>query len=219
MEEQSKKGLGRALQIIALSFVVIIAPGLSWYYLSSGVAYRKAVLSELKDYGTVNYLDWQVLNRPKFPVADSLKGKIVVVGIVDQNSSQAELATSVMNKVFEQFKDRSDVLFATFLTNTDSTTALAYAKKNNPKSYTNYWFSTISAKEYPKLLDGLKLNQKGVTAAKECSYITYINAQSTVSNFYDIRDNNQLGRLIEHIAMRLKIDKFETPEIIRDKEK
>lgn len=220
MEEQSsQKGFGRIFQFAALLFILVIAPAMSWYYLRSGVDYRKTTLSELKDYGAFNFFDWKLVNRPKYAIADSIKDKIVIVNIVNNNEQDANNSTDVMNKIFDQFKERPDVLFATFLTTSDSIAAREYAKKNNPKNYTNYWFSTVSTDDYPKLLEGLKLNQKGDFSHSSCPYITYINAQGIVSNFYDINDKVQLGRLIEHIAMRLKIDKFDTPEIIREKEK
>lgn len=219
MEEQSKKGFGRALQIGVLLFILIVSPALSWYYLKKGVDYRKSALSELKDHGPISYFDWQLINRPKYQIADSLKDKIVIVGIVKSKGSQEEQMTATMNKIFDQFKERHDVLFATFLTDSDSLSVHNYVQKNNPKNNYNYWFSTISSEAYPKLLEGLKLSQKGDFSQTECPYITYINANGIVSNFYDINNKQQLGRLVEHIAMRLKIDKFEKPEIIRDKEK
>jgi hypothetical protein len=219
MEEQPRRGFGRAIQIALLLFILIVSPALSWYYLRSGVDYRKAALSELKDYGALSFLDWNIINRPNYVVADSIKDKIVIMGIVRHSGTQAEQVTTVMNKVFDQFRERRDVLFTTFLTNTDSLSALAYAQKNNPRNYPNYWFVQTNSTTYPSVLSGLKLAQKGDFSTTECPYIIYVNAKGVVSNFYDVHDKQQLGRLIEHIAMKLKIDKFETPEVIRDKEK
>ncbi len=218
MENQPKKGFGRAIQISLLLFIVVISPALSWYYLKSGVNYRKNSLSELKDYGAMDFLDWKLINN-KTLALDSLKGHIVIVNIVNPNTVEGAKNTAITNKVFDQFKDRRDVIVATFLTQTDSVAALAYAKKNNPRAYANYWFSTTSGENQQQLLKGLKLSQKGDFSTSECPYLTYINMQGVVSSFYDINDNLQLGRLIEHIAMKLTIDPFKTPEIKRDKEK
>jgi hypothetical protein len=218
MEEQPKKGIYKLLIFSLLLFILVVSPALSWFYLKSGVDYRKKSLSELKDYGTIDFLDWNLVNHKTINL-DSLKGKIVIVNIVNPNTADGEKSTVVMNKLFDQFKERNDVILATFLTQTDSLNALNFAQKNNLKRYPNYWFSTISKENYPRLLQGLKLSQKGDFSASECPYFTYINMNGIVSNFYDFHDNQQLGRLVEHIAMKLTIDPFETPEIKRDKEK
>jgi hypothetical protein len=219
MEEiQEKRGIGRAIQFGILLFIVVVSPALSWYYLRSGVDYRKSSLSELKDYGAMNFYDWKIVSHQPI-TADSLAGNIVIVNIINPTTELGVKSTEKMNKLFAQFKDRHDVVLATFLTQTDSLSAVAYAQKNNPKRYANYWFSTTSGENYAQLIQALKLSQKGDFSASECPYFTYIDMKGIVKNFYDVNDNKQLGRLVEHIAMRLTIDPFDTPEIKREQEK
>jgi hypothetical protein len=219
MEEiQEKKGWARTIQISILLFIIIVSPGLSWYYLRSGVAYRKSSLAELKDYGAMSFHDWKVVSHKPI-TADSLSGRIVIVNIVNPTTVLGAKSTEKMNKLFEQFKDRRDVVLCTFLTQTDSVNTVAFAQKNNPKRYANYWFSSTSGENYTQLLQGLKLSQKGDFSASECPYMTYIDMKGIVKNFYDINDNMQLGRLVEHIAMKLTIDPFDTPEVKREQEK
>jgi hypothetical protein len=219
MEEiKSQKGPARLITFGLLLFILIISPALSWYYLRSGVDYRKNSLSELKDYGKLDCTSWRLIGRSPI-TSDSLKGRIVIAQLVNPSGALGAKSTEVMNKLFDQFKDRRDVVLFTALTHCDSSSALAYAKQHNPKRYANYWFSTLSDAEIAPMLQSLKLAQKGDFSQQECPYFVYTNMEGTVSNFYDVNDNQQLGRLVEHIAMKLTIDKFETPKIQRDKEK
>lgn len=218
MEQNTARKSGNIIRFFILLFVLIIFPGLSWYYLKSGVSYRKNTLSELKDYGKIAYFDWKTIPT-KSNIADSLNGRIVIANFVNPNTAIGKKQTEVMDKLFTQFKDRKDVRLITFLTQTDSTQLSEYALRSNPKHYPNYWILSTTLAEYNTLLNAFKLPQKGNFDTVDCPYLTYINMEGTVANFYDINDNQQLGRLVEHIAMKLTIDKFETPEIKRDKEK
>lgn len=217
-ETQEKKSWARTIQISILLFIIVVSPALSWYYLRSGVAYRKSSLAELKDYGAMSFHDWKLVNHKPIS-ADSLTGRIVIVNIVNPTTSLGTKSTEKMNKLFEQFKDRRDVVLCTFLTDFDSLNTIAFAQKNNPKRYVNYWFSSTSGENYKQLVEGLKLSQKGDFSASECPYMVYIDMKGIVRNFYDVNDNMQLGRLVEHIAMKLTIDPFDTPEIKRVQEK
>lgn len=218
IDESPKKGFGRVVQFGLLLFILIVSPALSWYYLRSGVDYRKNSLSELKDLGAMDFYDWKLVPA-KAIQADSIKGKLTIVNVFDPQTPQGAQHSAVMRKLFDQFKDRRDVLLVSFLMNTDSSATVAYAKQQNPKSYRNYRFATTTGNNYTELLKGLKLSQKGDFSASECPYFTYIDMKGDVKSFYDVRDNQQLGRLVEHIAMKLTIDPFDQPEIKREKEK
>ncbi|MFZ4542832.1 MAG: hypothetical protein ACOYOA_02195 [Saprospiraceae bacterium] len=215
-DKQQKSG--RFVVISLLLFILVLSPFLSWYYLKSGADYRKKSLAELKNYGQFDYFDAVFFPDKQF-AADSMKGRISIVSIIEPGSTSGAKLTETMNKLYTQFKDRKDVSLITYLSKCDSSTASQYAFTNNPKKWGNYNFAHISETQRSKLLQGLKLNEKGDFIQTECPYLTYINMDGTVSHFYDVNDQAQLAKLVEHIAMKIKIDPFETPEIKRDKEK
>ena len=103
-ETQEKKSWARTIQISILLFIIVVSPALSWYYLRSGVAYRKSSLAELKDYGAMSFHDWKLVNHKPIS-ADSLTGRIVIVNIVNPTTSLGTKSTEKMNKLFEQFKE------------------------------------------------------------------------------------------------------------------
>jgi len=208
----------RYFVIALLLFILVVSPFLSWYYLKSGVDYRKKSLSELQNYGQFDCFNYKLL--PQRPFAeDSLKARITVAAVVDTAGDLSAKVCETMNKLYTQFKDRKDVSLITFVIGADSAAIHRYSQKNNPKNASNYSVAGINPTVYPELLRGLKLGQKGDFSAAQCPYLVYINAEGVVSNFYDVNDAAQLAKLVEHIAMKLKIDPFETPEIVREKEK
>ncbi len=218
LDESVQRKPERYIVIALLLFILVVSPFLSWYYLKSGVDYRKKSLSELQNYGQFDYFNFALIPQ-KAISADSMKSRITIAAMIDSAGIHGNRLTETMNKLHVQFKDRKDVALITFLCNADSIAAQRYSEVNNPKHALNYSVAAIGNAARSALLQGLKLGQKGDFSAAESPYLVYINADGVVANFYDVNDTAHLAKLVEHIAMKLKIDPFETPEIRREKEK
>lgn len=218
MNEPVQKKPQRYIVLALLLFILVVSPFLSWYYLKSGVDYRKKSLSELQNYGQFDFFNYSLIPAKPFN-SDSVRGRITVAAVIDTTGFHGGKLTETMNKLHNQFKDRKDVSLIAFLCNADSTAEFHYFDTNNPKHVGNYSVAAIDSSVRGELLSALKLNQKGDFSSAECPYLVYVNAEGIVSNFYDVNDSAQLAKLVEHIAMKLKIDPFETPEIKREKEK
>lgn len=99
---------GKAIaQTVALSFMLVILPLISWYYLNRGLDYQVATRSELGNLGNwVLPQDVDIYGNRLDP--EFFKGKMIIGGVY-----QTTLAKT-LEKLHEQFDERDDLVFVLF---------------------------------------------------------------------------------------------------------
>jgi len=94
-------------QTVALSFMLVILPLISWYYLNRGLDYQVAARSELGNLGNwVLPQDEDIYGNRLDP--EFFKGKMLIGGVF-----QPSLAKT-LEKLHEQFDERDDLVFVFF---------------------------------------------------------------------------------------------------------
>ena len=219
MTEQKKKPYAWPT-ITMLTMMLIVAPGLSWYYLQKGADYRIASLAELKqNKGKADTtfscapINWGKLD------ADSLSGKIVIANIIKYKGQLADKQTLAAKKLHEQFGERADIYFISLLEGADSLQAVEYYKAQNIKRKNKTYFVVPgNATTKQNWIKAFKIDQNGDFSSAECPFYAYVDLNGTIRSYYDINDENRVKKMVEHIAMKV-FDKKENPRLTRELEK
>ncbi len=205
--------------IVVTTVFVVVFPALSWYYLQKGANYRINALKEIRqNLGKTGAfycapINWKPLNQ------DSLKGRITIVNFVKKDGQFTDIQSITAQKLHDQFGERHDIFFISLLENADSTEAAAYYAKQKIKRINKSYFVVPGNDVLKKSwLENFKYSLKDDFSQKECPYYVYVDSDGTIRNYYDVNDENQIKKMVEHIAMKI-FDKKENPRLTREIEK
>lgn len=206
MTDQEKKPLRLRdkIQIGALTVLLVVFPGVSWYYLSMGLDYRKTAKAELKDLGQLPQFQWRNYNGKILNNAD-VKGKFVVAGVYDLSKPElSERFGHEFSRLHDQFDDRKDVLFLS-LVGRDSALIPAFIEKYALSDTTQCYFFAASKEEMKSVAQsGFKMP---VWDGNGSPYIAFADTSSVIRSHYDVRDDQQLKRMVQHISLLLPMMK------------
>ncbi len=190
--------------MVALTAILVVFPAVSWYWLSRGLDYRKTAKAELKDLGPLPDVTWHNYTGKTLSKAD-LKGSFVIAGVYDL--TQPELSGQFgreFARLHDQFDDRKDVLFLSVV-GSDSTLLSSFVKEYGLADTTQCFFFPTAADAMKNLAQtGFRMPElDGATS----SYIAFADTSSVIRNYYDVRDNAQLKRMVQHISLLLPMAK------------
>ncbi|MFM9949794.1 MAG: hypothetical protein ACKV1O_17795 [Saprospiraceae bacterium] len=206
MTEQAKRQLKPKdkIQILALTAILIVFPAVSWYWLSMGLDYRKTAKAELKDLGPLPEETWRNYTGKMLSKAD-LEGSFVIAGVYDlaQPALSGHFGRE-FSRLHDQFDDRKDVLFLSVV-GQDSTLIPAFVKEYGLTDTTQCFFFATTADAMKNLAQtGFRmLGLDGATSP----YIAFADTSSVIRNYYDVRENAQLKRMVQHISLLLPMSK------------
>ncbi len=213
MEQQEKQTSG-IVQRIALTMLLVVVPGISWYYLSEGMKYRKHSLAELKDYGKVETFQAKTINNSQV-TADSLKGKIAIVSfILNGNDSSDIKLMANFSKMRKQFQERKEVCYLAFI-NADSSNTLGIVQRNNLIAK-NTFIAAVSKEKIKELMQQFKVENPNL---ESYPYLVFLDLESKVRNMYNATEVGPMKRMVEHIAIKLPLVKTDDPEVLHAPEK
>ncbi len=201
------------IQTIALTALIVVVPGFSWYYLQKGLTYRKAILSELKDYGKLE--PFVAKNIDGKPLSlDSVSNHLIIANVINpKNAALSEQTMKVLLKFHDQFDERWDVQMMTQVINADSASITEnYIKKYKITDFAQWrWL----AGNQLSIVDAMKIKANRSFEGDDCPYIAFVDSNRIVRNFYDVRDEEAIKRMVEHVALKLRRDPKEKIEVRR----
>ncbi len=186
--------ISRKLKIRYILFLVIlfVLPALSLYFLNSGKNYRLQALSELKEAGKVE--SFKLKNQRGLEVTPHmLHGKVSVACLLPENPDSAAFYSERLSIIHESYDDTKDVVFLSFINTPDSTKLLETATRLGIKDHDQWWLLRSEDSETARRLYHFPKEGNLQVALADTSL--------TVRNHYNIYDNRQMGRLVEHIAL------------------
>lgn len=204
--------LGMAFQLVMLLLLLIGAPYLSWHYLSKGVDYRVSRINQMGEYGDVSDLTLTTPQGSRLQMGN-LKDSVIIMtfpGIENGDLKDFPL----LDKMKDQFEDRSDVKFFWVLGVADSTLGSTLITAN-PDKYSEVYFIDESDATYLAFMDQLP-DKKPLGRTNT---LAVIDKKSMVRNVYDPFSDVDMGRLVEHITILLPPKKVDKPKLNRQKEK
>jgi hypothetical protein len=198
------------LQALILTVFLAGLPIGSWYYLREGYNYRKTLLNDLSDLGSLPASSLSNARDSSISV-ESLKGKaLLLIPIRAEDTTTAQLITSLADQ-FAESKGLSFLLIG-------NTTPAA-------QQWADY-FSDYDAR-YPGLFIHLPADHPINTATLNTwnrQWLTHkavaiVDVNSVVRRSYKISDNQDLQRLVEHLAILIPGKSTPKPVIVRETEK
>lgn len=222
VEEKKKSGLRRLGQLAALFLFLVGLPAVSWYYLSTGLQYRKQALQELGDHGRIP--DFSLTNYLGDTLhLEDVKGKLVVASFLSLDSpALSDAFGETLRKLHEQFDHREDVVFIQHLI-ADSVAVdriTAFADQYGLADAGQCFFLTGGRPPFEQLArDGYHLPLDANTPLQEASFFALADTNAVIRQYYDVRHIGEVKRLVAHIAIILPMEKTENPVVRREPEK
>jgi hypothetical protein len=212
MARQQNKTIRLIFVTVVLLFMLVVLPLGSWYYLQNGLDYRISTMSELKQYGLLPDLSYRTLDGKNLTTAD-LRGKVTVTNVLDwHNPTLADAYGTYLQRLHEQFNERADVYF--LIHTPDTTKARAFAQQYGLQDSTQCFFLSGTPTEIAALPTNYHLSADALK-----THFTLIDTKTMVRKHYDVRDEQQVKRLVEHLALLIPLQKKEEITLKRDLKK
>ena len=187
----------------ALLFLVVL-PAISWYYLTLGRDWRRAVVAELSEYGSIPPLtktDNRGLNY------NFVENSVCVVYVAPDSvlADNDGILVDVYSRLYSQFQAKEN--FKLIVIRPDRHPIGALLQKANTTNNPNWieltpadtaWMSSVS--------NGLiQYNQKNATTPSlpAKGIVALSDTKGVIRKYYNIAEINQQKRLVEHIAILL----------------
>jgi hypothetical protein len=183
-----------------LLFFLVVLPMGSYYYLKQGYDYRLAALNELdNDLGKLPGLSLMDIDSHAVVVPE-LQGNLVVVNFypAEDKGLQEQLGV-YMSKLHDQFDDRNDVQF--IMHSPVGADAQALRKYREDYEFEDAGQCHILPTEDREYLE--YKHDSLPPMAQPYPYFFLSDTTLTIRNFYDMREENDMKKLVEHIAMIL----------------
>lgn len=199
-------------QLGALVMLLIVFPAASWYYLNSGLQYRRSAMAELKAYGTFPSKTWTLVDGS--PLSEAFLQKKMLLAYQLPAANDPELVSrygETVRRLHDQFEERDELIFLALL-HGDSTVsadqATAFAENYELENQQQQFFIHLEDREYTSLNEGVLQPQNGSESDLEPSaFLLLTDTTATIRRYYDIRQETEIKRLVEHIALLLPFKK------------
>jgi hypothetical protein len=173
--------------------VLFILPIGSVFYLYKGRAHSRTAKAELEKLGMVD--GFNLMNQQNQAISPSgLHGKVTIVNFLPADLSKAKSLTDRIAQVHQSFDDTDDIIFLSFLVRDSSKTLLQTAKELGIEDHDQWFLLGTSPEEWQRLSKDvyhLTNGENGVAMA---------DTSLQIRKLYDINSNQQMGRMIEHVA-------------------
>jgi len=214
MARKQNKTIRLIIATLILLLVLVVLPLGSWYYLNNGLNYRLTTMGELKEFGKLSGLTYPTFAGKNVQDAD-LQGKVTVANVINlQDEQLSNTFGNVLEKLHDQFDERQDVLFLIHVTDTSKINMEVFATRYKLDDYAQCQFIPTDA----AMLQHLQPNYY-ISADSLQTHFTLVDTKSMVRKHYDVRDEAQVKRLVEHIALLLPLRKKEEITLKRELEK
>lgn len=204
------------VQIAGLLFFLVILPAGSWFYLQSGFNHRKEALAELKELGKVGGIDLTDQFGTRFTTADMQK-RVVVAGFLPAEAASREKWIQRLSVLHEQFDDRDDICFLILADSASMPDPAAFLERNALTDSLQWKLLLASGEELAALASNSFYLPAGEAGQPDFQYLALADTAQMVRRHYNILDNQQMGRLVEHIT--IVMPRLPEPDIVLKRER
>jgi hypothetical protein len=204
------------VQIAGLLFFLIILPAGSWYYLQSGFNHRKEALAELKELGKVNGIDLTDQFGMRFTTADMRKC-VTIAGFLPADAASQDKWAQRLSTLHEQFDDRDDICFLLLADSANMPDPAAFLERNALADSLQLILLLTGSEGLAALASNSFYLPAGEAGQPNFQYLALADTAQMVRRHYDLLDNQQMGRLVEHIT--IVMPKLPEPDIVLKRER
>ena len=193
MKTQSKLVSG-----IFLVVLFVVLPGMSYFYLQTGLDYHRARKAELDDLGQVQSVELLDHLGENFSTKD-MKGKMSVLGFFSPNCGDScDVMIERFQLIQEQFTDYDKLLLLAHSVNPelDSVSALKTGTENASGQEGMWYWLTAKDSTYNSYINGYDVDFKD----RYGSQFALVDSNLTILRYYDVLDQNEINRLVIHLS-------------------
>jgi hypothetical protein len=190
-------------KMFMLFMLLIVVPGMSWYYLSSGLKWRKDAVAELGTYGSIKPV-WLI--DDKLSKSNLIDKKVCAVYYFGENPDLTPANKKILDigkGLQEQFQKTNK--FRNVVIWEGGTPAFKGVFDEMAKGEDNAWQYTAGLGGWRTVLSNqyeyFCLHEKISKPAEQ--YFAVSDTTGTIRRFYDANDNEQMKRMVQHIALLL----------------
>ncbi len=191
MKTQSKLVSG-----IFLVVLFVVLPGTSYFYLQTGIEYHRARKAELGDLGQVQSAEFLDQLGEPFSTKD-MKGKMSVLGFFSPNCGDScDVMIGNFQLLQEQFGHYDKLLLLAHDTELDSISILENAIEEAKAQDGMWYWLTAKDSTYNAYINSYEVDFKDGYA----SQFALVDSNLTILRYYDALDQNEINRLVIHLA-------------------
>lgn len=165
--------------------------------------YRIEAISELEEIGVFS-IDGSYDFRDRYIDPSVFESKFVVVGIVPTEEDYFDLFASRYVGLIEQFASRDEVIYLNIINSSTDYDSQEIAKRlyeSYPGTVANHLIFAFDSEK----IDGIKDLwgvEDDVLEESFNDYLFLIDENGKVIQAYNYKDDNRVGRLVEHLSMQ-----------------
>ncbi|MCG8332111.1 MAG: hypothetical protein MI974_30785 [Chitinophagales bacterium] len=210
----SNKGKKNWVQIGGLLLMLVVFPLVSWYYLQTGLNYRLEARAEQQAIANVPNQNFSNYNGEEVAL-DRFKDYLLIGHFYSESHKDKYLP--LLTKLYHQFDERKDVYFVTFSADT-SMSAVVNAKQmlSDSMLIDEEQVFFLNSTEVKALSSALKLPFEERNMSLVDNSLLFFADSAVVKGFYDIKQEEDVKRLVKHITLNLH--PLEEKDIIFERE-
>lgn len=213
--ESEQKQSAKWMQIGGLLLLLVVLPLGSFYYLKKGADYRREALAEFGDYGPMPDLTAYEPLLGELP--DSLRGNMFVLAwLSDSGVESSTRYGEALQRLGEQFKDSPHIYFVTLVQ--DKELGLRFADQYELGEYAAIEpFLRLDNTAFYRSAEAIDLPLSEYDAPGGKPIVALVDSRLTVRGFYDLTREEEVKRLVNHIALFIPLP--EEKDILIDRAK
>lgn len=217
-----KPSFTNKLQVFGILTILILFPLMSWYYLKTGYNYQMDARGELKDYGKTPIFSLVDNNGNTF-TNDSIGNTMAVISFLGKDENTDTTMLGIMQKLNTQFGDNRNLklLIGTLQPEFDSPEKLSSIFKKYNLADDQHTLLTGDKSALQKLAGmDLKVPKEWIPRENEADEIIFekisnvedypffvlMDRKQTIRNYYKVNNEDEVKRMVEHIAIMLPRD-------------
>lgn len=205
------KSVRTIIQLGALVMLLIVFPAASWYYLNSGLQYRRSTMAELKEYGTFPDKSWTLVDGTL--LSEQFLDKKMLLAHVMPDGAKKELVTrygEILHRLHDQFEEREELVFLSLLHGDSKRSAQQvrqFARDFKLDDQKLQFFIQLEEATFESLSDDILQPKMESPVTEPSAFFLLTDTTATIRRYYDVREDADVKRLVEHIALLLPFDK------------
>jgi hypothetical protein len=215
MEKQQSR-TAKWVQMGGLFLLLVALPLGSFYYLKKGADYRREALAEFGDYGRIP--DLNRYERVAGILPDSLRGTMYVLGWLSESDTAAtRIYGETLHRLGKQFKDSPHLYLVSFVQ--DAAAVQRFVDRYDLAEYVAIQpFLRVDESSFYQTAGSIQLPLSDYDAPGTKPIVALADSTLNVRNFYDLTQEDDIKRLVNHIALFIPLPEEKDILIDRPKE-
>ena len=206
--------------MLGLGLLLIVLPMGSWFFLDKGLDYQKQLHQEIKEKLGV---------LPEFKLFDTTgkiiekeitNGNLIIASFIDINQSgKSEVAFKELHLIQSHFDKKENILFLTFAKADNQQQVVNFKASLKIKNREHWLFLHGEEEALNEIAEKIPFKNKTNNLFANNPTAILVDIEGNIRNYYNMKNRDEVARLIEHIAILMPKKMEEKAVVKREKEK